>query len=133
MTDSPTCRQPSKNPDDWFIGRDGRQYSDDEFLTTTEKHGVMLSVLRIAGETVEEHQKRSEAAVNAAESGRRRTALARRRHAKEDCWTCPFREPCLARALENPTPATSGTWGGFYEEELAAIRVKQAARRRRAV
>lgn len=133
MTNSPICRQPSRNPDDWFIGRDGRQYSDDEFLSETEKQGIVRSVLRIAGETDEEHARRSEAAVNAAESGRRRVALARRRHAKEDCWECPVREACLAQALETPTPATSGTWGGFYEEELAAIRVKQAARRRRAV
>lgn len=136
MTDSPipipTCRLASSEPDDWFIMRDGRQYSDEDFLTEVEERGIRLSVLRIAAESVDEHIERSDAAVRAAESGRRRASLGRRRRAKEGCWECPIQQACLETALEEPTPATHGTWGGYFEEELVTIRVERTRRRRRA-
>lgn len=64
-------------------------------------------------------------------------ALKRRRHAKDACHTeCYFRLQCLDLALQNPTPATYGTWGGYYPEELREIRKvrdDRAARRSPAV
>lgn len=50
----------------------------------------------------------------------KRTALIRRRQARQACRTdCEFRRQCLAAALdERPT---HGTWGGYYSEELRAL------------
>lgn len=123
------CNDPEKNPDDWFISRDGKQYPDDEFLTEDEIRGITKSVLPIQGETPEEHRDRVDRALNHAESERKRRALAARRHAKEDCFGCPIRTQCLGRALEEEQ--AHGTWGGYYEEELREIRREISRRKRR--
>lgn len=131
MTDEqrPTCSAGDIDPQDWFIRSDGKQYSDDEFLTEAERRGIARSVLPIVGETSEEHEARVSSAINAAIGNRRRAALVRRRKAKEACWSCPLRQQCLEMALERNE--VHGTWGGFYEEELREIRQEQARRRRR--
>lgn len=107
-------------PDDFFIGRDGKQYPDEEFLTLEEKAAIVKTVLYRQGETVEEHQVRQERAIRAATAARKRAALARRRHAKEACFSCPVRLECLDIALRDGIQ--HGTWGGYYEEELREIR-----------
>ena len=33
-------------------------------------------------------------------------------------------------ALKDPTPATHGTWGGLYEEELVEVRRRRTRNRR---
>lgn len=125
------CQEPDNDPDDWFIGRDGKQYPDDDFLTEDEVRRISKTVLAKSGETAEEHRDRVDAALAAAERDRRRKALARRRHAKEECFGCPFRSGCLEKALEENTPATHGTWGGYFEEELRTIRLEIARRKRK--
>lgn len=125
---SPSCKSPDADPDDWFISRDGKQYPDEDFLTEAEVRGISKSVLAIGGETAEEHQARVDSALNAAGSERKRQRLIARRRAKERCYECPLRLECLNRALDNGYE--HGTWGGYYEEELREIR-KEIARRKR--
>ncbi len=125
------CQDPGNDPDDWFIGRDGKQYPDEDFLSEDEVQRISKSVLAKDGETAEEHRDRVDAALGAAERSRRRQALQRRRHAKEACFGCPFRVGCLDKALAEPTPATHGTWGGYFEEELRTIRLEIGRRKRK--
>lgn len=120
MTYSPPCNRPEKNPDDWFLSKDGKQYPDEDFLTDAEVRGLAASVLRIEGETYEEHQARVDRALRAARADRRRKALRRRRDAKAACQTCYFRTDCLDKAIDEQIP--HGTWGGYYEEELRELR-----------
>lgn len=128
MSDTP-CSASGIDPDDWFIGRDGKQYPDDEFLTEAERRGISRSVLPIGGETAEAHQERVDRALRAAEADRRRAALQRRRKAREACYSCPLRGECLDQALREEQ--NHGTWGGYYEEELREIR-REISRRKRA-
>lgn len=124
------CGDPSNNPNDWFISKDGRQYPDEEFLTEDEIRSIRRSVLRKADEADAEHQAREEAAVRASKALRRRLSIQARKAAREKCVTaCPFRMECLDVALSNPTPATHGTWGGYFEEELREIRDERMRRR----
>lgn len=129
MSDTSPCADRTNDPNDWFIRPDGRQYTDEDLLTETERHGVARSVLPIGGETFEEHEKRVNDALDAARSNRRRQALARRRQAKSLCFACPVQTECLTGALERGE--IHGTWGGYLEEELVEIRKEQARRRRR--
>lgn len=123
------CSDPANDPNDWFISKDGKQYADDEFLTAAERAGLEKSVLPIEGESAEDHQARVDKAIYQAESARKRANLQRRRHAKEACQTgCYFRTQCLDQALNNNE--VHGTWGGYYEEELRAIRIEIARRKR---
>lgn len=122
MTQQP-CAAPGANPDDWFIGKDGRQYPDDTFLTAEEASRIAKTVLRRDGEGPEEHDRRVRRAVNAAEGDRRRKALQRRRHAKEACFGCPVRMECLQRVLDEGF--LHGTWGGLFEEEIALVRTRR--------
>lgn len=108
------------DPDSWFIGRDGKQYPSDDFLTDKEEHALSIAVLRIADETAAEHEARIEMALRAARSNRRRAALIRRRKARDACFECPVRTACLGIALEQGIP--HGTWGGYYEEQIKEIR-----------
>lgn len=129
MTYTP-CADRTNDPQDWFIRPDGKQYSDEDLLTEQERHRITLSVLRVSGETADEHENRCRAARNAARNNRRRSMLTRRRQAKDLCWTkCEMREACLEQALERVE--RHGTWGGYLEEEITAIREEQARRRRR--
>ena len=125
------CADPSNDPNDWFIGRDGKQYGDEEFLTANEIHRIALSVLVIQGETEERHAERVDRAITIARNDRKTRALQKRRHAKEACSRCDFREGCLLLALKDPTPATHGTWGGLYEEELVEVRRRRTRRKGR--
>lgn len=122
------CSSPDRDPNDWFISRDGKQYPDEDFLTEAEIAGLTKSVLAITGETAEQHQARVDSALTTARAERRRQRLIARRRAKEACYECPLRAECLAAALENGFE--HGTWGGYYEEELREIR-KEIARRKR--
>ena len=129
MTYSP-CADRTNDPQDWFIRSDGKQYSDEDLLTADERRRITLSVLRVTGETDDEHEARCRLARNAARNNRRRQMLARRRQAKDLCWTrCEMRDTCLAGAMERVE--RHGTWGGYLEEELTEIRAEQARRRRR--
>lgn len=126
------CQADENNPDDWFIGRDGKQYADEDFLSAAEMKAVGMTVAPLEGETADQHRDRIDKAVTAAESDRRRRALARRRHARDACRTdCLLREACLAKALEDDTPANHGTWGGYYEEELRQLRLGISRRNKR--
>lgn len=126
------CAAPENNPDDWYISRDGKQYPDEDFLTDQEMRGIARAVLPIEGETDEEHRDRVDRAITTAEAARRRQALARRRHARDACRSdCLLREQCLGKALEPMTPATHGTWGGYYEEELRSLRLEIGRRKKR--
>jgi hypothetical protein len=129
MTHQTPCSNPENDPDDWFIGRDGKQYADEDFLSEAEERGLARSVLPIAGESPEEHEERVNTAIRVATAERRRKALAARRHAREKCHTeCYFRAQCLEQALDQDQQ--HGTWGGYYEEELREIR-REIARRKR--
>lgn len=114
--------------DDWFIGRDGKQYPDDDLLTDDDR----LAILEDANEQGLEGDERVdfiEKAQDRAEQDARTKALQRRRHAREACHTdCLFRTRCLDKALNEGH--VHGTWGGYYEEEIREIR-REIERRKR--
>ena len=128
MTTTP-CADPANDPQAWFISSNGRQYSFDDLLEPREVASISTSVLRISRETAEEHAARVEAALSAARGNRKRAALAKRQAAKSKCYDCPIRVACLTQALDHVE--RHGTWGGYFEEELEAVRTEQARRRRR--
>lgn len=119
------CKE-SGDPDDWFIGRDGKQYPDQEFVhiedVAVHIHDAMPdrdpeSVTVDEVDEIMEHLERDA----------KREALIRRRKARDKCHNeCLFRTRCLDLAIT--TGAAYGTWGGYYEEE---VRVLQAEIRRR--
>lgn len=118
------CKRPDRDPDDWFIGRDGKQYPDDDLVPAEQVAEIRSAVVRLMGESGEQFRDRQDAAVGAFERDARRAALARRRHAKEACHeVCIMRLNCLDTALSNPKQAAFGTWGGYYEEELRELRI----------
>ena len=114
------------DPDDWFIGRDGKQYPDDELVTSEEIEAHLAEVDPEGALTAEERDR----VVDRLEADAKTAALRRRRHAKEACLTCPLRLRCLSLALEAPVQP-HGTWGGYYEEEIREIRREIARRKRR--
>lgn len=130
------CSAPDVDPDDWFIGKDGRQYPDDELVSDAEilDHEARLraalddvSLSDVDTPSLDEIRIDLEAQALKAN-------LVRRRHAKDKCHVeCPVRLQCLSIALgENGTGIPlRGTWGGYYEEELAEIRRLHQARQRR--
>lgn len=109
------CRE--GNPDDWFIGRDGKQYGDEDLLSE-EEVGDIFAEIREAGHG--DYAEQVDRAVARAEADAKREALGRRRRAKEACHDCLFRTRCLQLAIDEGHE--HGTWGGYYEEELRAIR-----------
>lgn len=116
------------SPEDWFIQKDGKQYRDDDFLTDAEVRGLTRSVLRIDGETAEEHRDRVDRAIATAEADRKRAALQRRRHAREACHLeCPLRLQCLGLGMM-PENLEHGIWGGYYAEERQQIEEVRLAR-----
>lgn len=129
MTYVQPCADPENDPEDWFISRDGKQYPDDPMPGYSNE-----SVLgawaeeeeRLGRELTGSEQRRVDDRVFA---DGQRDQLRKRRHAKEACLGCYFRTSCLDSALQVDTPATHGTWGGYYEEELREIR-KEIARRK---
>ena len=127
MTVNIPCES-SETPDDWFISRDGKQYPSDELVSEEDFKAAVAEAEKdgyvMIGPARERLRDRLEAEA-------RREALARRRHAKEECHeNCYFRTQCLDLALQEPTPALHGTWGGYYEEELDQIRRERNRRRR---
>ena len=130
MSYSPPCSSPDADPNDWFITREGKQYSDDELTT---RHDVLLGAVNalgyVAGDEIDQEAWNDLA--ERLELDAKKDALKRRRQAKDRCFECYLRTNCLDSALQENTPATHGTWGGYYEEELRAIRVEIARRKQR--
>lgn len=127
MTYETPCAR-SENPDDWFIGRDGKQYPDDDLLDDD----IRLEILEDANRqelTGDARISFIEKAQDRAEADAKREGLGRRRRAKEACHECYLRTHCLDVAIRDDM--LHGTWGGYYEEELREIR-REMSRRRRA-
>lgn len=122
MTYQTPCQ--TGNPDDWFIGRDGKQYPDDDLISEAELRGLKRAVLPIEGETEEQHRDRVDSSIQALENERRRQGMIRRRKARDACYDCYLRLQCLDRALDGNE--SHGTWGGYTEEQLRAIRKEKA-------
>lgn len=121
MTYSTPCSDPEKR-DDWFIGRDGKQYPDDEFLTDYEKEVIETSAFQNEVDPAE--------AVAEVEDEIKRQRLIRRRQAKDACYECYFRTDCLNTVLGDDT-IRHGTWGGYTEEQIREIRAEKRKRDRR--
>ena len=120
MTFVPPCRRPENNPEDWFIGRDGKQYSDDELIGVEARARAAGKALEAApdGLTVTQYLAIANKAIHAAEAEAKRLSLVRRRKARQACHVdCILRLHCLDAGLEVPY----GTWGGYFEEERAEI------------
>lgn len=131
MSFVPPCRRPENDPDDWFIGRDGKQYSDDELIGVEARARAAGEALEAApdGLLVGDYLLIANRAIQAAENEALRKALARRRQARDKCHVeCILRLHCLDAGLEDP----NGTWGGYYAEErrqIVAVRDERRSRR----
>lgn len=125
------CRE--GNEDDWFIRADGRQYRDDDLLTSEERNQIaaLLTYEIDPEDHWNEYVDAVDRAIDRAEAAARVLALQRRRHAKEACHDCLFRTRCLQIAIDGDEQ--HGTWGGYYEEELGEIRKEIRRRNRRRV
>lgn len=130
MTYSTPCSDPAKR-DDWFIGRDGKQYPDDEFLTNEEKIEIAEAAVDGRSDLFDfEADELIEQATLDAEDEIKRQALIRRRQAKDACYECYFRTDCLNTVLGDDT-IRHGTWGGYTEEQIREIRAEKRKRDRR--
>lgn len=117
MTFVTPCARPENDSDDWFIGRDGKQYADDPVLTDDQITEIRAGILANASSYTDPAEA-ADLAVQAAEQRERKRSLIRRRKAREKCHTeCILRLQCLGENLELPY----GTAGGYYEEERAQI------------
>lgn len=127
MTYQTPCQRPENEADDWFIGKDGKQYVDDEFVSNEEVAQIRAD-LDPANYT--DHEAAVEAEVRRREDRRQRAALQRRRRARDKCHVeCILRLQCLGENLELPY----GTAGGYYEEErrqIVTLRNERESRRR---
>jgi hypothetical protein len=123
------CQNPENNPDDWFIGRDGKQYPDDDLLTEAGVEDIFTEVRSRITPEEDGYVEEADKAIARAEAQAKREALIARRKARAACYECYFRGRCLDIALDNVE--THGTWGGYYEEELRQIRNARDARRNR--
>ena len=123
MTFVVPCRRPENDSEDWFIGRDGKQYSDLPLVTADNFEETYDHLNGFSEPPTDEEL----AEANAEEV---RLALIRRRKARDKCHIdCILREHCLDAGLEEPF----GTWGGYYEEERREIvRLRDQKRRERA-
>lgn len=128
MSANVPCRNKDNDPEDWFIGRDGKQYRDDELLTDEQRAEVIEGV-EVEGLDDEQRVEEVDKALNKAETDAKTEALQRRRHAREKCYGCDIRTLCLDLALRGNHP--HGTWGGYYEEEIKEIRREIRRRKRR--
>lgn len=120
------CRE--GNPDDWFIGRDGKQYPDEDLLDDDARLAILEDV-NDQGLTGDARVQAIERAEDRAEADAKTKALQQRRHAKEACHDCLFRTRCLQIAIDGDIQ--HGTFGGYYEEEIREIR-REISRRKRA-
>lgn len=123
------CRE-SNTPDDWFISKDGKQYGDEDLLSEEEREQIAEDVARETG-TGPGLERRIDEAVDLAEAGAKRTALVRRRKARDECFSCLLRTRCMQMALDEGHE--QGTWGGYYEEQLRELRRRIARRKNRAL
>lgn len=121
MTYSTPCSDPEKR-DDWFIGRDGKQYPDDEFLTHEEKEVIIQAAM--------DNDSDANEMIAEVEDEIKRQRLIRRRQAKDACYECYFRTDCLNTVLGDDT-IRHGTWGGYTEEQIREIRAEKRKRDRR--
>ena len=129
----PPCRSKANDPEDWFIGRDGKQYPDDVVLTLEEAEVLT------AGRGLDPDDASAVAEVfEEVHAERIKAQLRKRRHAKDRCFTeCKMRLECLGLALrieEGPLPANLieyGTFGGYFEEERKQIVAAALARQNR--
>lgn len=119
MSDHVTpCARPDNDPNDWFIGKDGKQYADDVLVTEADIDAWIDSV--DIGKTPTPSERESIRSV--LEEPILKARLKARRDAKDACFTeCYLRNECLSIALGD-NPPTHGTFGGYYEEELKEIR-----------
>jgi hypothetical protein len=123
------CSDGVNNPDDWYIGRDGKQYTDDDLLTDEVRQAILDEANRqeLTGEPRIEFIEKSQ---DRFEGDAKRENLRRRRKAREKCHDgCYFRLTCLDLALRNVE--THGIWGGYTEEELRELRREISRRERR--
>lgn len=121
------CQDPANDPDDWFLGRDGKQYSDDILVTDEDVEEALISRGWPEGVT-------RQTVIDALTAEVVRENLTRRRHAKDLCHTeCPARFACLGLAFDPtrdlPNVVPSGTWGGYFEEERKAMATEVERRR----
>jgi len=113
-----TPSQRSETPEDWFISRDGRQYSDEPHLTDEQRDEIINTVP--LGPQDDGWSEAVEEALEDAMAKAKQAAIVRRRHAKDACFVdCYFRLMCLDIALRDRP--MHGTWGGYYEEELQVL------------
>jgi hypothetical protein len=132
----PPCRRPENDPDDWFIGRDGKQYSDDELLGVEGRARAAGEALQLApdGLNVAKYLIIAEKAIADAETEAVKQALAKRRHARDKCHVeCILRLQCLDAGLE-PDNMAHGIWGGYFPEErrqIVKLRDERERRRRK--
>lgn len=109
MTAKTPC---SANPDQWYTERDGRRYDDEPLVTEDDVQQIMAD---LDGESISVVEEAVDDFV--AEATRQR--LIERRQARDACFTCPVRLPCLDKALENREQY--GIWGGYYPEMRRSI------------
>lgn len=133
MTYQNPCTDPEKR-DDWFIAKDGKQYPDDEFLTNEEKDDLASDAARMVENALNEDRRPYPEVLGElvadAEDELKRQALIRRRKARDACYECYFRVECLDIAMSDDT-IKSGTWGGYYEEQLKVIKAERNRRKRK--
>lgn len=119
------CKDPENDPDDWFIGINGKQYSDDEFVTEEQ---VVAHL-----DEVDPHGTRSTEIILATwdrlEVEEKKAALQRRRRARDACFSCDLRTHCLDIAIQQQIP--HGTWGGYFEEQIRELRREMNRRSKR--
>lgn len=126
MTDQTPCRDPQNDPEDWFIDKDGKQYPDDDFVTTQQVNDAADAIPGFDKDDLDQW----ETLVETLEEDAKKTALRKRRHARDKCYTeCYFRTHCAQAALD--TRPEHGTWGGYYREELKVLYKDLDARKRR--
>jgi len=124
MTDyRPPC-QTASDPDQWFIDIHGKKSLDEE---VKDFPGVDAEIR--AWEALM-NQPISEEVRERIEGQARRRRLIERRQAKDRCYECYFRLQCLDVVLSDSN-IRSGTWGGYFENEIAEIRRLQKRRIRR--
>lgn len=128
MPETTPCQDPENDPNDWFIERDGRQYSDEAIFTAAELPGV-LAAAALDPENIELD---TDELLELVTEQRLRENIRKRRHAKDLCHLeCPIRTQCLQLGLSQDFVAEQyGIWGGYYTEELRAIQREGRARRR---
>jgi hypothetical protein len=117
---APPCES---DPDRWFIERDGRKYDDEVLVTEDELRAAVMSLPEDAPPS--EAMALAEEMISAAVKAR----LIERRHARDDCFTCPVRTLCLQKALDGREQY--GIWGGYFPEQRRALEREIDAREAR--